>query len=153
MTPLRYGMTPLKLPRSMVGTLVYVGGGWGGGMHCWLSNMSVSELQRNEFMCTLILTDIKVKKGAHTFQRLNYQCTLGTCWATWSREGMYVLPPVVCGFLPNTSWWGITYWPKHILHGRGTCVRKIGQAKTAILCEETCQARNIPNTKTAALQC
>ena len=27
-------------------------------------------------MCTQILTDIKVKEGAHKFQRLDYHCTL-----------------------------------------------------------------------------
>jgi len=64
--------------------------------------MSVSELQRNEFMCTQILTDIKVNEG-HMHSRDLTASVPGICWATWSREGTYVLPPVVCGFLPNTS--------------------------------------------------
>lgn len=30
---------------------------------------------------------------------------------------------------------------------------RLGRPKIAILCEETCRARNITNTKTAVLQC
>jgi len=146
MTPLRYGMIPLKLTRSKVGTIVYLGGGWGGNV--LLIEQHVCFRTSKEWIH--VYTNFnwyQSKWGAHAFQRPNCQCTRYLL-SNMIKGRNICLTPSCVWILAQYKLWGIT---KHIIHGRGTCVRKIGQAKTAILCEETCQARNITNTKTAVL--